>query len=226
MRRAPLSLGAAVGAVQDVLGVVLAGGQNRRYGEHKALAMLGGKRIIDRAIGALSGAVCESVIVANDLGLYGSLGLDVRPDIVPDSGVLGGILTAVGWADEKGCRAALVVACDMPFLSPSLLALLAERAESDAVWTPESRGPRGIEPLCAAYGVKCREAIERTLAAGERAVISALARLPTRRLPRSTIERYGDPDVLFLNVNRPADRDRAEALLDTEAERDMPGIRR
>jgi molybdopterin-guanine dinucleotide biosynthesis protein A len=199
--------------LSEVLGVVLAGGENRRYGGHKALEALGDKRIIDRVIDAVSAAVDDVTLVANDAELYGDIGLDVRPDLVRGLGVLGGIFTAVSWAAERSCRAALVAACDMPFLSSPLLRELTARAEPDAVTLPESRGPRGFEPLCAVYGVECRKELELALGRGDRSVVSALANVETRIMPLETVETYGDPDLLFLNVNRPEDRKRAEALL-------------
>ena len=196
-----------------VLGVILAGGENRRYGSHKALDTIGGTRIIDRVIGALAAAVDDVVLVANDKDMYGSLGLPLRPDLVPGLGVLGGIVTGVAWAGERSCSAALVAACDMPFLSPALLRELAARADPGVVILPESEGPRGFEPLCAVYGVDCRAELERALDRGDRTVISALANLETRIVPRETVERCGQPDLLFLNVNRPEDRTRADAIL-------------
>lgn len=199
--------------MSEVLGVVLAGGENRRYGGHKALDALGDKRIIDRVIDALSTAVDDVTLVANDTALYEPIGLDVRPDLVRGLGVLGGIFTAVSWAAEKGCRAALVTACDTPFLSSSLLRELATRAAADAVTLPASRGPRGFEPLCGVYGVDCRKELELALGRSDRSVAAALAGIETRVMPLETVETYGDPDILFLNVNRPEDRKRAEALL-------------
>ncbi len=199
--------------MNKVLGVVLAGGENRRYGSHKALETLNGKRLIDRVIDAVSGAVDDVVLVANDPEPYGTMGLAVRPDMLRGTGVLGGIFTAVSWAAERGCRAALVAACDMPFLSSPLLRELTRRAEPETVTLPASRGPRGFEPLCAAYGIECREELERALGRGDRSVVSGLANVETRIMPLETVETYGDPDLLFLNVNRPEDRERAEALL-------------
>jgi molybdopterin-guanine dinucleotide biosynthesis protein A len=199
--------------LSEVLGVVLAGGENRRYGSHKALDSLGNLRIIDRVIDALSEAVDDVVLVANDPRLYNPIGLDVRPDLVRGLGVLGGIVTAVSWAAQKGCLAALVTACDMPFLSSPLLRKLATRAEAEAVTLPASRGPRGFEPLCGVYGVDCREKLELALGRSDRSVAAALTGIQTRVMPLETIEIYGDPDILFLNVNRPEDRKRAEALL-------------
>ena len=196
-----------------MLGVILAGGENRRYGDHKALARLGNRRIVDHVIGALKVAAEEVVIVANDRERYGALGLELRSDRVPGCGVLGGILTAMAWAAERGCRAALVVACDMPFLSPALLRELAAAATPAAVCLPASEGPRGFEPLCAAYGVECLGEFERALARGERTVVSALAGVARSILPLESVATHGDPAILFLNVNRRADRERAEAVL-------------
>jgi molybdopterin-guanine dinucleotide biosynthesis protein A len=101
----------------------------------------------------------------------------------------------------------------MPFLNPSLLRELVRRAESDKVWLPESHGPRGVEPLCGVYGTECAGEIERTLERGDRTVVQALSRVDRRILPLEVVGSYGDPDLLFLNVNRPADRSRAEQLL-------------
>ena len=197
----------------DVLGVILAGGENRRYGAHKAFAMLGDSRIIDLVVDAMRQAVDGVTIVANDLDRYGPLGLPLRSDSLPGMGALGGILTAVHWARDLGCRAALVAACDMPFLHPLLLRQLVARAEPDRVCFPESRGPRGVEPLCAAYGIDCARAIEAALRRGERTVVQALAGVGRRTVPLRVVARFGDPDLLFLNVNRPTDRARAEELL-------------
>ncbi len=128
-------------------------------------------------------------------------------------GALGGILTAVLWARELNHQAALVTACDMPFLDTSLLQELVARAEPAQAWLPESHGPRGIEPLCAVYGIECASEIEGALERGDRAIVHGLSRLDKRILPLEVVQRYGDPDLLFLNVNRPADRSRAEGML-------------
>jgi molybdopterin-guanine dinucleotide biosynthesis protein A len=199
-------------AASSVLGVILAGGANRRYGGRpKALARVDGERIADRAIRAMRTAADRVVIVANDPETFGVLELPLRPDIREGFGVLGGILTAVAWAAEEGYRGALVAACDMPFLAPGLLRRLAEDAGPDEAVLPESDSRRGMEPLCAYYGVGCRAAIEAALDRGDRAVISFLDDVDLRLIPRDEVVDFGDPDRLFLNVNTPEDRQRAEA---------------
>lgn len=197
-----------------MLGVILAGGANRRYGGRaKALDAVGGERIVDRAVRAMTPAVTRLVLVANDPETFAGLRLEMRPDVRPGLGALGGVYTAIRWAEEEGCRGALVTACDMPFLSTGLLQRLAEGAEDDEVVAPESDSRRGLEPLCAFYGVRCRAAIEAAFARGDRHIVSFFRDVRVRKLPRHEVAAFGDPALLFLNVNTPEDRERAEALL-------------
>lgn len=199
-------------ATSRVLGALLAGGQNRRYGgEPKALATVGGAPIALRAIRALKDATDRVVLIANQPESFTSLGLETRPDLRQGRGALGGIHTAVAWAAEAGCRGALVTACDMPFLSSALLRRLAEGAGTHEVVAPASESRRGLEPLCAYYGVDCRSAIEAALERGDLHVTSFFADVAVRTLPAELVTEFGDPELLFLNVNTPEDRERAEA---------------
>lgn len=102
-----------------LLGAVLAGGQSRRFGSDKALAMLGGKPLIEHAIEALS-AQTESVIVC---GREWTDWVADRPE--PGLGPLGGINAALHCAAERGFDAVLTVPCDTPFLPPDIGAVLA-----------------------------------------------------------------------------------------------------
>lgn len=189
---------------QPPLGVILAGGASTRFGAPKALATVGGRRIVDRVRDALSAAVPEVVVSANDPALFADLGLPMRLDDIPGAGPLGGIHTALRWAMESGRSGALVVACDMPWVSASLLRMIARRAEStraDAV-VPESGGRRGLEPLCAWYSIRCLPRIERMIADGERRVHRLLVGgVDAEIIPLADVRRVGDPDLLFLNVN-------------------------
>ncbi len=196
-----------------VLGVVMAGGANRRYDGHpKALETVGGVRIADRVIAVLRQATARVVMVANDPDTFAVLGLEMRPDLQPGMGALGGIHTAVCWAEEAQCRAALVVACDMPFVPVALLRRLVDELGPGEIVAPASASRRRLEPLCAGYGIDCRPAIEAALARGERHVISFFKDVTVRTLPKDEVARFGDPELIFLNVNTPEDRERAEAI--------------
>lgn len=193
-----------------LFGVLLAGGENRRYGSPKALARVGGRSILARGLASLGGATDRIGIVANDPAPYLAAGRPVRPDLRPGTGVLGGILTAVRWAGEEGCGAAVVLACDMPFVPASLLRSLAEEAGPATVSVPASPGPRGLEPLCGVYGVETAAAIEAALDRGERSVVSFFADVEVRLLAAERVRRFGAPARMFWNVNRPEDRATAD----------------
>lgn len=194
-------------------GAILAGGRNVRYGAPKALATVAGERIIDRVIRALRAVTPDLILIANDAPVYASVGLPMRPDARPGLGALGGIYTSLLWAREAGRPGVFAVACDMPFLDARLLARLAEGAARGAdVVAPESGGRRGVEPLCAYYSVRCIGAIEARLGRGDLHVIGFYDDVAVERVPLDEVRALGDPQVLFLNVNTPEERERAEAL--------------
>lgn len=209
-------------------GAILAGGRNVRYGAPKALATVAGQRIIDRARLALEQATSDLILIANEPDIYAPVGLPMRPDLYPGLGALGGIHAALLWARDEGRPGVLAVACDMPFLSAALLGrLLTARGADIAVpasesrrgadiVVPESKSRRGIEPLCAYYATACIPAIEAAIARGDHRIIGFYEDLRVVRIPLVEVRRYGDPGVLFLNVNTPEERARAERIARSE----------
>jgi molybdopterin-guanine dinucleotide biosynthesis protein A len=194
-----------------ITGVILAGGAASRYGGMpKGLERVAGERIIDRVAAALASSADELLLVANDAGADAWLpGVRRGSDVITGAGSLGGIHAALAHAGG----AVLVVAWDMPFVAPSLLAelrALGEREGAD-VAVPESDSRRGVEPLCAYYAPACRAAIERRVAAGDRRVVSFYDDVRVARLAAADVARHGDPARLFMNVNAPADLALAEA---------------
>jgi molybdopterin-guanine dinucleotide biosynthesis protein A len=194
-----------------VRGAVLAGGAARRYGGRpKGLIELGGRRILDRVVDALHAVTGEPpLLVANaPEGPTWRPDLHTIPDVRPDCGSLGGIYTAV----VAGAGPVLCVAWDMPFVSPELLRVLADGSAGYDAFLPESDGRRGVEPLCAVYAPACGPAIERQLAGGNLKAIGFHPEVKVGTLRLERVREFGDPDVLFFNVNTPADLERAEAL--------------
>ena len=192
------------------LGVVLAGGASRRFGSPKALAPVDGVRMVDRVLDAMFAAVPDVIVNANEPDLFADLGLNLRMDDVHGFGPLAGVLTALRSAAELGRPGALVVACDLPWISPQVLRMIVTRSlttEADAV-VPESG--RGLEPLCAWYSTDCLPEVERMIERGERRVHRLLARIRADVIPVDEVRQSGDPDVLFLNVNTREDLRRAE----------------
>ena len=190
-------------------GVILAGGAASRYGGMpKGLERVAGKRIIDRVADALRDVTDDLLLVANDPTASGWLpGLRIQQDLVPNAGGLGGIHAALHAARTP----VLIVAWDMPFVPSALLATLRALGEGADVAVPESGSRRGVEPLCAFYAPSCLPAIEQSLSDGDRRVIGFHERVRVARLPAHEVSAFGDPELLFMNVNTPDDLTRAEA---------------
>ncbi len=121
-------------AIDSISGVVLAGGYSTRFGEaDKAVAELAGKPMIGHVVDRLATLTDDVVVNCREEQVdrirEALAGCD--PDIqfatdpVPDLGPLAGIRRGLEAVDREY---AAVVACDMPFVDPDLLAYLADRA--------------------------------------------------------------------------------------------------
>lgn len=191
-----------------VRGAILAGGAATRLGGiPKGLEIVGGRRILDRIIDALHAALgTDPLLIANDpAAATWSSGLDVFPDRYPGTGPLGGIATALEAADGP----VLCVAWDMPFLDPGLLRHVAAGLADADVSIPESEGPRGVEPLAAAYAPSALPPIRHSLALGLLTAVGFHATIRLARTPLALVRSFGDPARLFFNVNTAADLARA-----------------
>lgn len=186
------------------------GGAVRFGGRPKGLETVGGARILDLVVRALTDALGGLPTLIANAADAPSWRPDLRvvPDIRPGHGSLGGIYSALTEAPGP----VLCVAWDMPFVTAPLLRALADALDGHDAMLPESAGRRGLEPLCAAYGPGCRDAIAASLEAGDLRALGFHPRISLGILPLSEVRRFGDPERLFLNVNTADDLARANDL--------------
>ncbi|CAN5772792.1 hypothetical protein BH23GEM10_BH23GEM10_16560 [soil metagenome] len=169
-------------------------------------------RVVDRVVAALRDTVAAADIIAivNDPALAAAIGLPHRADTLRDIGALAGVHAALLHARACDRAGVIAVACDMPFVSSDLLREIAARSHDADVVLPESEGRRGVEPLCAFYGVACIDAIEAAAARGDTRMIGFHEDVGTVRVPLAVVRTFGEPAVLFRNLNTPADREAAD----------------
>jgi molybdopterin-guanine dinucleotide biosynthesis protein A len=193
-----------------ISGAIVAGGENTRFGgQPKGLCSVGGIRIIDRVRAALESVVHDVALVANAPDADAWLpGFRVLRDRGTERGSLVGLRTAVACTK----RPVIVVAWDMPFVTPELLSLLVARLTPDVTAViPE--GPRGPEPMCALYTSECLPVIDTALARHDLRLSSLVSHLPGAvRAGISEVSAVGDPSRLFFNVNTAADLALAERM--------------
>ena len=195
----------------SVRGAVLAGGGATRFeGKPKGLELVGGERILDRLVGVMTAALGEPPLLVANTPDARSWRPDLRTvgDARPGLGALGGIYTAVVEAPAP----VVCVAWDMPFVSVSLIRALAGALDRNDAVLPQSSGRRGVEPLCAAYGPACRDAIADSLDGGDLRAIGFHDRIRVGILPLAEVRALADPDLLFFNVNTADDLAKADEL--------------
>ena len=188
-------------------GIVLAGGKSSRMGFNKAFIEIGDRRLIDATVDRLARLFPEVLIIANDLDLYAYLGMRVIPDLIPNSGSLGGIYTGLTAAAHPR---AFFVACDMPFLSADLITLLVREAENWDVVVPRVAGE--LQPMHAVYAKSCLPFIKEAIDVGKFKITGFFPRVKVKTIEETAL-RAVDPDLLgLMNVNTPHDLEKAEAI--------------
>ena len=152
----------------DLTGILLVGGASRRYGSPKALALLDGKTLAERAWATLGEACGERLAVGKHAdGL--DLPFPVLDDGTPTRAALAGIVAGLRAARTELC---VVLPVDTPLVPPQLLVELGDACARAAVTQ--------TGPLPAAFRRTALPILERRLAAGSLAVRDALAELEPR----------------------------------------------
>jgi molybdopterin-guanine dinucleotide biosynthesis protein A len=189
---------------------IQAGGESRRMGRDKALLPFLGQPLILRPLQRLARLADEVLITSNQPENYRFLGLTPVPDVLPGTGALGGLYTALNAARHPFVA---VVACDMPFASPELFAVefaLLQETHAHAV-IPRSNA--GTEPFHAVYRAEsCLPHIQTALEAGMRRVDSWFSEVNIRYLEPEEISPYDLEKLAFLNINTSEELIEAEKI--------------
>ncbi|KAB1196846.1 MULTISPECIES: molybdenum cofactor guanylyltransferase [Haloferax] len=193
-----------------VAGIILAGGRSQRFGAaDKALASLDGVPLVRRTAERVRMATAELVVncreeQAADLN-EACAGLDptMAIDSAPDTGPLGGIRTGL---DATDAPLAVVVACDMPFVDPSLVEFLAAEAErraADAViprledgWFQTTQAVYRTETVSAAAEVVLEDGGGRILDALDSLDVHTVGPAELKRFDASTFENINTKEEL------------------------------
>jgi molybdopterin-guanine dinucleotide biosynthesis protein A len=176
-------------------------------GRDKALLPWGDTDLLGHALRGLGTTTGTTAVLSGSAPRFEDRGLPVYPDVVVDVGPLGGILTGLACLEAD---LGLFLAVDLPLIPVSLLQHLLFLAQPFDAVVPIS--PNGPEPLCAVYTRACEKPIRDRIGRGELKMTAFWPDVRVRRVEGAELRTFGDPEALFLNVNSPADYERARAL--------------
>jgi molybdopterin-guanine dinucleotide biosynthesis protein A len=152
----------------------------------------------------LRGLTPHILIVGSETLASAPADVRVVTDRIAGAGSLGGLYTALV---EAPTEQVLVIACDMPFLTAPFLAHVATRGEGVDVALP--RDAHGRHPLCASYHRRVAGHLKGRIDRGTLRIGDALAELYVREIESDELSRFDPDGRLLLNVNTPADYERA-----------------
>jgi molybdopterin-guanine dinucleotide biosynthesis protein A len=174
-------------------------------GREKLSLEVDGVPLIRRVQNALTG-LCQEVLVVGGGGVRLEGVRWVGGERPGGQGPLAGIEAGLAAARHP---LAFVAAGDMPFLTESVVGHLLERLDRRGVLAvvPYYRGR--THPLCAAYAGALLPRVGKALDSGTRAVHEFLEGMDEVEYVGEELRRFGDPDLLLMNVNSPEDLVRA-----------------
>lgn len=194
----------------EISGIILAGGRSTRMQSDKAFEKINNENLIDIVLTRITSICGETIIVTNNVPLYRDYEKEtvrVITDLIPGQGPLSGIHAGLTAAQYE---AALVTACDMPFINIDLARYMLDNLGVYDAVIP--RIGNLVEPLFAVYSRRSLPVIEKTLQKGMRKVRDVFDRMNVRYLSDEEVRRFGEPQCMFLNVNNRDDLKRAEEI--------------
>lgn len=196
--------------LDDVTGIVLAGGRASRFGSDKLAADLDGRPVLHHALAAMSLVVARIVVVVApgaDPPLPAELAGRIR--VIHDHEAFGGPLLGLAAAlDDVSSPVAVVAGGDMPRLVPAVLHRLAV--------TVGARHPAAIldvpgrvQPLPMAVDTRAAQAAAALVRArGARSLRDLLAEMGAIAIPAPVWLSLDPPSATITDIDRPSDLDR------------------
>ena len=181
----------------EITGIILAGGKSRRMGSDKALFEIEGRSLLERAA-TFCLSFCSRVLISSGSADHYYPGCETIPDLMADSGPIGGIFSCLLLSKTDWN---FVLSVDATFMELQLVSFLESQcSECDAVVPVH---PGGLEPLIAFYHKRSLRAMKKQLDAGKFKMQDFLELIKTCYADAGhLLENF---PRLFMNLNRPED---------------------
>ncbi len=198
----------------DITGVILAGGQSRRMGFNKAQAEMHGESMLIRMIDKLK-EITPIIAVSCGTTSYPNIDWLQIPDEYPQCGPLGGIYSVMKVSNTS---LHLVVSCDIPLVSTSLLEYIAASAtQSNALITVPIDENGQPQMMCAVYHKDVLPILKQQLN-NHVFKMKSLLDLVSVEYIKITKEHPLYQENTFMNVNSPINLEEARKLWNQQKE--------
>ena len=185
--------------MEQIGGIILAGGKSSRMGKDKAFISNQGKMLINYSLELVQN-FCDPVLISANSSAYDSFNLPIIKDEFTGYGPIAGIYSSLKHAENNWN---FVISCDTPLVSEEVVRrLIANLGDYNCV-VPTHNGH--YEPLVALYNKSSLIKMELSIQNGIFKMKVLMDRLKTKFVDVSDLV-GNDPD-LFRNINSPKDMD-------------------
>lgn len=189
--------------IEDCTAIILAGGEAKRMGCDKANLLLDGKTLLRHVIAAMQQAFPFITVSVRQP----RPGIDL-PQVCDEPSAAGPLAGVIAALSQVKTPWAFVIACDMPFVQPSVIELLSRYRDSYQAVVPVAQGHP--QPLAAFYAGSALNPMRAHLASGGKNSLRAvLDQLQVRYVDEAELL-TADPALRsFFDLDTPQDWARA-----------------
>ena len=194
---------------QACTGIILAGGQNKRFaGVNKAFEQIGNASIFEHIYSIFRELFDQLLLVTNHPEKYLAWDIPMAADLFDVRSSLTGLHTGLFYTTTPY---AFFAACDTPFLKKEMVQTVLKAIEPKLdIVVPQTE--LGYEPLCAAYSRRCLKPVQAQLEKRQLQIQRLYNTMRTLKLPEPSLRKV-DPDLIsFFNINTPKDLERARQM--------------
>ena len=197
----------------NILAVVLAGGQSKRFGEDKNQVKLGNITLLEHVLAKVTNKFEKILIISNqNLNIKTLTSITIIPDCIQGNlGPLVGVLTAMKWIKKKNKQYQWIATfpCDTPFFDTSIIEKYKSKInlnESLLYFVKSNQKRHNIFGL---WSVKLMDTLENDLVNNNFRKVEEWA----DKIGVETINIKSDKFDPFFNINTKTDLEEAEKIL-------------
>ena len=193
----------------NILGVVLAGGKSKRFGEDKSTIKLNDKTLIEHTLDKIKSKLNKIIIVSNDKVLKNYI--TINDCIDGQLGPLVGVLSAMKWIKDNNYSYNWIITfpCDTPFFNISIIDKFIEvsKLNDSLLYFAKSKEKR--HNIFGLWSLKLIETLEMDIVKNNHRKVEKWA----NKIGVKTINISYDNIDPFFNINTKEDLAEAEKIL-------------
>ena len=193
----------------NILGVILAGGKSKRFGEDKSNVKLGGKTLLEHTLNKITSKFKSIIIVSNSINLKNHI--VIKDCIGGQLGPLVGVLSAMKWIKKKNYSFKWIATfpCDTPFFSNSLIDKFIESSKSNDTPLYFAKSENQRHNIFGLWSINLMKTLENDIIKNKYRKVEEWA----NKIGIKTINIDSKEIDLFFNINTKLDLAEAEKIL-------------